>query len=539
MLSGNLLSLAAPAALALRCHFPSLHRLVLKRGRAWSVEKEPHTLPPASRILQPERIRDLLEATKNPSLSAVQDVLQVALDHALLKHEASPDSGEFVQGLTDEQTAILLNADSKDEELMNAIFGTARKVKEAIYGSRIVLFAPLYLANYCVNSCTYCAFRSANKDMVRSMLTDEQIAAEAKSLQQMGHKRLLLLTGEHPAYTFDDFLRAMDIVSKTRTDPCGVIRRINVEIPALSVSDMRRLKATNQVGTYTLFQETYCEETFNKVHPRGPKSDFQHRLQTMDRAQIAGVDDVGIGALFGLHDYRFEVMSLLQHARYLDETYKAGPHTISIPRLQPALGAVDSVHQPAPVSDPDFLKLTAIIRCAVPYTGMILSTRESAELRRKLIHLGISQISAGSRTDVGKYSADSGTPSLKSDHVGQKDGAAGQFSLQDLRSLDAVVKDLLDDGFMPSFCTACYRKGRTGEAFMKIAKTGRIQDFCSSNSLLTLSEYLLDYAMPNTREAGLQAIRKEMESDHISEGQKKLLDRKMARVVEGERDLYF
>lgn len=332
-------------------------------------------------------------------------------------------------------------------------------------------------------------------------------------------------------YSFDDFLDALHTVANVRTEPCGNIRRINVEIPALSVSDLRRLKATDHVGTYTLFQETYHPEAFKKFHPYGPKSNYEHRLQTMDRAQIAKVDDVGIGALFGLHDYRFECLAMLQHAHHLDLTYQAGPHTISIPRIRPADEAPDAISPPHPVDDENFAKLVAVLRCAVPYTGMILSTRESPEMRARLLRLGISQMSAGSRTEVGSYHKE------KFGHQAMvENNMVGQFSLLDERNLDQVVKDLMAEGFIPSFCTACYRKGRTGAEFMAIAKKGNIHNFCHPNALLTLQEYLQDYATDETKKIGEHVIDVERETIH---GPTKALDRKMKRILAGERDLYF
>jgi 2-iminoacetate synthase len=310
-------------------------------------------------------------------------------------------------------------------------------------------------------------------------------------------------------------------------------RRLNVEIPALSISDFRRLKATDCVGTYTLFQETYDPRIYKRFHPSGPKSNYEHRLQTMDRAQIAGIDDVGIGALFGLTDYRFEVLGLLQHAQHLDRTYHAGPHTISIPRLRPAEEAPDAISPPSPVSDADFKKLVAVLRCAVPYTGMILSTRESVETRSHLLRLGISQMSAGSKTDVGSYHK--AVMQADGDQTAPK--SLAQFELLDHRSVEEVVAELMEDGYLPSFCTACYRKSRTGEAFMKIAKTGKIQDFCHPNSLLTLQEYLEDYASEKTKKLGEEVIARE--ATRISESARRALMRKMEKIKKGDRDLYF
>ncbi|CAB9524589.1 iminoacetate synthase [Seminavis robusta] len=512
------------------------------KGTPWSHELEPHPVASASEIVNPALIEEALEGTKSAAMDPgrVHEILENALDRALLRSPkgmhpipSSDPQHEFVQGLTLEEAATLLNIKPETQpELMDALYKTALQIKERIYGNRIVLFAPLYLSNYCVNSCTYCAFRGKNKHIPRSVLTKAQLIEETEALQRMGHRRLLLLTGEHPKYSFDDFLGAIHTVASVRTEPCGSIRRINVEIPTLSVSDIRRLKETDHVGTYTVFQETYHPEAFKRFHPSGPKSDYEYRLQTMDRAQIAGVDDVGIGALFGLHDYRFECLGMLQHARHLDKTYQAGPHTISIPRIRPADQAPDALSPPHPVDDENFAKLVAVLRCAVPYTGMILSTRESPAMRARLLNLGISQMSAGSKTDVGSY------------HKGDVDhetellskAKSGQFSLLDKRPLDEVVKQLMLDGFVPSFCTACYRKGRTGAEFMAIAKKGNIHKFCHPNSLLTLQEYLEDYASSETRDLGEIVV--EREATTIG-GRTTAFDKKMKRIREGERDLYF
>lgn len=511
---------------------------------AWSKELESHTIAPASEIINVAAIEKAMETTKAAAKDAnrVREILAKALDKALLKtpkgQQVIPSEEpqhEFVQGLNVEEAATLLNLDPTTQlDLMNELYNTALKIKEKIYGNRIVLFAPLYLSNYCVNSCTYCAFRGKNTHIPRSMLTKDQLIEEVAALQRQGHRRLLLLTGEHPQYSFDNFLDALHTVSNVHTDPCGAIRRINVEIPALSVSDMRRLKATDHVGTYTLFQETYHPQAFKRFHPSGPKSDYEHRLQTMDRAQIAEVDDVGIGALFGLHDYRFECLAMLQHAQHLDRTYQAGPHTISIPRIRPADQAPDAIRPPHPVDDENFAKLVAVLRCAVPYTGMILSTRESPLMRARLLKLGISQMSAGSRTAVGSYShEEQDDPELMLEN---SSSASGQFSLLDDRTLDEVVLDLMTEGFVPSFCTACYRKGRTGAEFMAIAKKGNIHKFCHPNALLTLQEYLQDYASEDTKSLGEDVITKERAT---IDGPTNAMDRRMKRILEGEHDLYF
>jgi len=366
----------------------------------------------------------------------------------------------------------------------------------------------------------------------RSALTDAELAEEVASLERQGHRRLLVLTGEHPKYTFDQFLHAIDVIGSVRTEPCGSIRRINVEIPTLSVSDMRRLKATDKVGTFTLFQETYHRQTFKQMHVSGPKSDYDHRLLTQDRAMRAGLDDVGIGTLFGLFDYRFEVLAMLMHSMHLEKEYGAGPHTISVPRMRPADGSELSIAPPYSVDDANFKKLVAIIRIAVPYTGMILSTRESPEMRAELLKVGMSQMSAGSKTDVGAYHRDDTT--VTEENLGN---LAGQFSLMDHRPAADVVKDLMQNGYVPSWCTACYRKGRTGEHFMKIAKAGNIHSFCHPNSILTLQEYLNDYGNEEMKKIGDELIKKEM-SVGLTDSAKKLLARKLEKVNKGEHDVY-
>ncbi|KAJ8603415.1 hypothetical protein CTAYLR_003955 [Chrysophaeum taylorii] len=526
-------------------------RRCFRGGSAWSPELDAASaskIPSASSILDEAQIFRSIEATKAAAsdVGHVRDILARAIERATLV--ASSDlTSEFVQGLDVEETATLLNVDSNDRALTSELFRAALDIKERIYGNRIVLFAPLYLANHCVNSCTYCAFRHKNKHIQRSRLSDEEIRSEVEALERMGHRRLLLLAGEHPNYTFDDFLGAIHAVAGVRTEPCGNIRRINVEIPALSVSDFRRLKDTNEIGTYTLFQETYHRDTFKRVHPAGPKSDYEYRLQTMDRAQIGGIDDVGIGALFGLYDYRFEALAMLQHAAHLEKHYGAGPHTISIPRMRPADQAPASIRPPSPVSDPDFLKLVAVLRCAVPYTGMILSTRESPQMRRKLLHLGISQMSAGSKTDVGAYAKGDqqteldtfGTsPHLDNLDLVSKDpppDLVGQFSLLDHRTLDEIVRDLMELGFVPSWCTACYRVGRTGAAFMAIAKRGNIHNYCHPNALLTLQEYIQDYASEETKDLAKRVI----QAEKSTLARTAALDRKLQKIIGGERDLYF
>jgi 2-iminoacetate synthase len=375
----------------------------------------------------------------------------------------------------------------EDPGLLRELFATARWVKEQIYGSRIVLFAPLYVSNLCGNECLYCAFRASNRALPRRALGPEEIAAEVRQLLAQGHKRVLLVSGEaYPEEGLDYILRAIRTVYATHHDG-DRIRRVNVNIAPLDLEGFRRLKGEG-IGTYQLFQETYHRGTYARMHPRGLKADYDWRLGCMDRAMQAGIDDVGLGALFGLTNWRFELLALLRHARHLEARFGCGPHTLSVPRIEPAEGSAMSEAPPHAVSDADFRKLVAILRLAVPYTGLILSTRERPEIRREALDLGISQISAGSRTDPGGYETEAPE-------------AGAQFSLGDHRSLDEVVRELAGQGFIPSFCTACYRLGRTGGDFMDLARPGQIKAHCLPNALATLQEYAEDHAGPDTREA--------------------------------------
>jgi len=498
------------------------------RSMAWSVELEKnHTYEAPEKIIDHDLIEKMLEKTKERAsdINHIREILEHAKKSSDVQHEGTPGD-VFVQSLSLEQCATLLNVDANNDKFMQEIFDTAFSVKNRIYGNRIVLFAPLYLSNHCVNQCQYCAFRASNKELGRTMLTHEEIRDEVKQLVAQGHRRVLLLTGESPKYTFDQLLEAVGVISEVNVPPCGNIRRINVELPALSVSDMRRLKATERIGTYTLFQETYHVPTYKQMHPAGPKSNYGHRVLTMDRAMRGGLDDVGIGVLFGLYDYRFEVLSLLMHSIHLEKTYGAGPHTISMPRMRAAMGSAVSKKPPFEVDDKNFKKLAAIIRLAVPYTGMILSTRENPEMRRELLKVGISQVSAGSKTEVGGYHR----------HGGQASAESGQFALEDHRSLAEVVEDLMQNHYVPSFCTACYRQGRTGAAFMQITKAGNIHNFCHPNALLTLKEYLNDYGTEHNKELGKQLICDEKQT--MTEGSQRLLERKLTKVDKGERDVY-
>ncbi len=418
---------------------------------------------------------------------------------------------------------IVTLASITDPELLHRLYETARKTKEEIYGNRLVLFAPLYISNLCSNDCLYCAFRAANKDLKRRRLSQEEISAETRLLIDEGHKRLLLVAGEAwPPEGFRYILDAIETIYNTKSGN-GEIRRINVNIAPLEDDEFRQLKEAG-IGTYQLFQETYHRETYKKMHIRGRKSDYRWRLDAIGRAMAAGIDDVGIGVLFGLHDWRFEILALMQHIHDLEETFGVGPHTISVPRLEPASGSEVAARPPAPVSDEDFKKLVAILRLAVPYTGIIMSTRESPEMRRATFALGVSQISAGSRTNPGGYGED-------------KDDAS-QFSLGDHRSLKEVIADVMELGYIPSFCTGCYRLGRTGEDFMDMAKPGLIKLHCQPNALLTLKEYLIDYGDHELRSLGESLI--ERETSRIPEtARREATIKNLKRIEEGARDLFF
>jgi [FeFe] hydrogenase H-cluster radical SAM maturase HydG len=472
-------------------------------------------------MIDEDKIFKVIENTKKRAQSKKE------IEEILIKAKKSvtdfSSNSEYVQGLSIEDASTLLNVDSKNKDLTDLIFQKAFEIKNMIYGNRIVLFAPLYVSNYCRCSCKYCGFRIENKDLKRKILSDKELENEVIQLQKQGHKRLLMLMGDHPKYTIDDFIRSVNIAKNVISKPNGDTRRINVEIPELEADDFKKLIDTNAVGTYALFQETYHRETFKEMHPYGPKSNYNHRLYTMDRAFKAGIDDVGIGVLYGLFDYKFETLAMLEHAKYLDKTYNIGPHTISIPRLQPAQNFLIPKDNPYKVSDDDFKKLTAVLRLSVPYTGMILSTRESAQIRKEIYNLGISQISAGSSTEVGGYN--------------NKTQDSKQFELSDTRSANDIIYELLNMGFLPSFCTACYRSKRVGKAFMEIAKKGEIQLLCQPNALLSFYEYLLDYADEKTKKIGFEIVNNEI-SKLKNESKKKFLKTSIERIINGKRDIF-
>jgi len=458
-------------------------------------------------FINPEAIWNTLKKAANPARSLVRETLAKAAEK---------------RGLSPFDVAVLLENDSSllDEE----IFAMARQIKQATYGNRVVLFAPLYISNECANQCTYCAFSSLNTELKRKTLTSEEIQREVRVLEDSGQKRLLLVYGEHPRFDARWIANTVRTVYDTLSDKSGAIRRVNINCAPLDVAGFTLLHEA-EIGTYQCFQETYHQPTYAKMHPRGNKSDYLWRLYAMHRAQEAGIDDVGIGALFGLYDHRFELLAMLTHARELEEKWGTGPHTISFPRIEPAQGADISLAPPYVVSDHVFRKIVAITRLAAPYTGLIMSTREPAALRTELLHLGISQVSAASRTYPGAYSAP------VCDRTDSQ-----QFCVGDHRSLDEVVFDLVRQGLMPSWCTACYRKGRTGEYFMTLAKDGFIQNFCHPNSVLTFNEYLNDYGSPATVAAGKRHIARELERSSTAVRQQ--LNTLLARIDAGEHDLY-
>ena len=433
------------------------------------------------------------------------------------------EKARLCKGLTHREAAILLEC--AEEDLTKEIFHLAKEIKQKFYGNRIVMFAPLYLSNYCVNGCVYCPYHLKNKTIIRKKLTQEEICREVIALQDMGHKRLALEAGEDPVRNSIDYILESIRTIYSIHHKNGAIRRVNVNIAATTVENYRRLKEAG-IGTYILFQETYHKDNYEALHPTGPKSNYAYHTEAMDRAMEGGIDDVGIGVLFGLNTYRYDFIGLLMHAEHLEAKFGVGPHTISVPRICSA-DDIDAEDFPNAISDEIFSKIVAVIRIAVPYTGMIISTRESQESRKKVLELGISQISGGSRTSVGGY-AETELP----------DHNSAQFDVSDTRTLDEVVNWLLELGYIPSFCTACYREGRTGDRFMSLVKSGQIANCCGPNALMTLKEYLEDYASEDTRQKGLELILKETEripNPKIRE----IAIRNLKAIAAGQRDFRF
>jgi len=428
--------------------------------------------------------------------------------------------------LTMEETAVLIN--TYDPTLIEEIKEGARELKRRVYGNRIVLFAPLYVGNRCMNNCQYCGFRSTNKDQIRTTLTDQGLIDEVEALEETGQKRLILVYGEHKEYSPEFIAHTVEVVYGVKKGN-GEIRRVNINAAPLEIEGFKTVKASG-IGTYQIFQETYNPEAYKIYHLGGKKMDFEYRLTSLDRAQEGGIDDVGIGALLGLYDWRYEVLGLIRHTNHLEACYNVGPHTISFPRIKDASSInIDDKYM---VDDEDFAKLVAILRLAVPYTGMILTARENPELRREVLQFGISQIDGGTKLEIGAYAE-------KEEDA--QDLNREQFAINDNRTLNEIMDELIETGFMPSFCTACYRLGRTGEHFMEFSVPGFIKRFCTPNAILTLSEYIVDYAPAKTAEKGWELIEKELTNLKSAEEKVNVpeIRNRIEKIKQGQRDLYF
>ncbi|PKP01861.1 MAG: [FeFe] hydrogenase H-cluster radical SAM maturase HydG [Bacteroidetes bacterium HGW-Bacteroidetes-9] len=461
-------------------------------------------------FIDPEELWDYINNTPSDK-GTVQAVIAKSLDK---------------KRLTLRETAVLINA--TDPELIEEIKEGARELKKRVYGNRIVLFAPLYVGNKCTNNCKYCGFRVSNKEAIRKTLDDQELIHEVEALEDNGQKRLILVYGEHPDYSPEYIAHTVKTVYGVKKGN-GEIRRVNINAAPLEIEGFRTVKEAG-IGTYQIFQETYHPEAYKKYHLGGKKRDFDYRLTGLDRAQEAGIDDVGIGALFGLYDWRYEVMALVRHTNHLEACYHVGPHTISFPRIQNA-SKLD-LGTDYTVNDDDFARLVAILRLAVPYTGMILTARENAKLRHEVIQFGVSQIDGGTKLELGSYS----------NSVNEnQDLNREQFQINDNRSLNEIIDELVSNDFLPSFCTACYRRGRTGEHFMEFSVPGFIKRFCSPNAMLTLAEYLEDYAPAETKKKGWEVIEKNLDELQVSEESVNIneLRIRLLRVQSGERDLYF
>ena len=427
------------------------------------------------------------------------------------------------KGLSHREASVLLACTLEDKN--HEVYELAREIKRDFYGDRIVMFAPLYLSNYCVNGCLYCPYHAKNRHIPRKKLTQDEIRAEVIALQDMGHKRLALEAGEDPVHNPLEYILESIHTIYSIQHKNGVIRRVNVNIAATTVENYKKLKEAG-IGTYILFQETYHKESYERLHPTGPKSNYAYHTEAHDRAMEGGIDDVGLGVLFGLELYRYEFAGLLMHAEHLEAVFGVGPHTISVPRVCPA-DDIDPGEFDNGISDEIFEKIVACIRVAVPYTGMIISTRESQKVREKVLELGISQISGGSRTSVGGYAEEEA-----------EDESSAQFDVADHRTLDQVVKWLMDLGYVPSFCTACYREGRTGDRFMSLCKAGQIHNCCLPNALLTLKEYLEDYASPETKAAGAQVIAEQLQNIPNLRA-RAVVEQHLTEIEQGQRDFRF
>lgn len=465
-----------------------------------------------------------LKAEEFINHAEILETLKFADEHKddLVYVDSIIEKAKLRKGLSHREASVLLACDN--EEKVKEIYDLAEQIKKDFYGNRIVMFAPLYLSNYCVNGCLYCPYHQKNKHIVRKKLTQEEVAKEVIALQDMGHKRLAIEAGEDPVnnpieYILDCIKTIYSIKHKN-----GAIRRVNVNIAATTVENYRKLKEAG-IGTYILFQETYHKESYEYLHPTGPKHNYAYHTEAMDRAMEGGIDDVGIGVLFGLDKYRYEFAGLLMHAEHLEAVHGVGPHTISVPRVKRA-DDIDPTDFDNSLSDEMFCKIAACIRIAVPYTGMIISTRETPKVREEIIRLGVSQISGGSRTSVGGYCEE------------ERPHDTEQFDVSDNRTLDEVVNWLMSAGYIPSFCTACYREGRTGDRFMSLCKSGQIQNCCHPNALMTLKEFLMDYASEDTRKKGEALIEKEIENIG-SEKVKEIVRERLVKIENGERDFRF
>ena len=474
-----------------------------------SYKYDPKSLKAEEFINHEEILESLDYAKKNKdNLPLIREILEKA---------------KKAKGISHKEAAVLMECD--DPEINREIRELAMEIKEKFYGHRIVMFAPLYLSNYCVNGCTYCPYHHKNKHIPRIKLTQDQIRDEVIALQDMGHKRLAIEAGEDPVNNpLEYILESIDTIYSIKHKN-GAIRRVNVNIAATTVENYTRLKNAG-IGTYILFQETYNKESYEQLHPTGPKHDYAYHTEAMDRAMEGGIDDVGLGVLFGLELYKYEFAGLLMHAEHLEAVHGVGPHTISVPRIKRADDIDPDVFDNG-ISDDIFAKICACIRVAVPYTGMIISTRESQAVREKVIRLGVSQISGGSKTSVGGY-----------DHPEPEDERSEQFDVSDTRTLDEVVHWLMDMGYIPSFCTACYREGRTGDRFMSLCKNQQILNCCHPNALMTLKEYLIDYASEDTRKIGEALIAKEIEKVP-NEKTREIAKRHLKEIEEGQRDFRF
>ena len=463
----------------------------------------------AEEFISDEEIKETLKYADDnkDNLSLVDEILEKAKKR---------------KGLSHRDASVLLACDN--EEKVKKMYDLAEQIKKDFYGNRIVMFAPLYLSNYCVNGCLYCPYHSINKTIPRKKLTQEEIKNEVIALQDMGHKRLAIESGEDPVHNPIEYILESIKTIYSIKHKNGAIRRVNVNIAATTVENYKKLKEAG-IGTYILFQETYDKPAYEHLHPTGPKHNYAYHTEAMDRAMEGGIDDVGIGVLFGLDKYRYEFAGLLMHAEHLEAVHGVGPHTISVPRVKPA-DDIDPTKFDNSLSDEMFCKIAALIRISVPYTGMIISTRETPKVREKIIRLGVSQISGGSRTSVGGYAEK------------ERPHDTEQFDVSDNRTLDEVVNWLMRAGYIPSFCTACYRQGRTGDRFMSLCKSGQIQNCCHPNALMTLKEYLIDYASKDTREIGEALIEKEIENIGMDSIKPKVRE-ELKKIETGTRDLYF